>query len=181
MNKKLLAVAVAGLGLLGISKSASALNYANAVLNVSVTGDLSMSIVGSAETTLAAVAPGGSSVSGSGIVLLNDSAGILETFSLKGFDSGVWLLKDAPGNSQMALQALFNSAAPASGDFSAPGDSISLTEKKAAVGIFDGNQSGAGVLPTETRTVWFKFLAPTVTNSFGDRQLTVSIVANLAD
>ena len=179
MNKKLLAVAVTGLGLLGLGTSVSALNYANASLNVTVTGELSMTIVGSAVTTLPAVGAGGSSISGSAIVVKNDSLGMIDTFSLKSFDSGTWLLKDVAGPDQIAIQALFNSAAPDVAGFNVPADSLGLVDKKAAAGIFDGDQSGAAVAPNGERSIWFKFDAPTATTSMGSRDLTVSIVAGL--
>lgn len=179
MNKKLLGVVVAGLGLLGLGQSASALNYANANLKITLTGTLSMSIVGSPDTILPAVAPGGSSISGTAIVVLNDSVGLIETFSLRSFDSGSWLLKDVAGPSQLAIQALFNSAAPAAGDFVVPADSLTLVDKKADLGIFQGDQSGATVNPGEQRSIWFKFDAPTATDSYGSRDLSVSIVAGL--
>lgn len=183
MNKKLLAVAVVGLGLLGLRQSASAANFASASLNVTVTGELSMSIVGPSEATFPAVAPGGSSVSGSAIVVLNDSAGIVETFTLKSFDSTPWTLQNAPGVNQFALQGLFNTVAPATTDFAVPADSLNLTDKAATtsggLGNFEGDQSGAGVMPGTQRSAWFKFQAPTSTTSFGSRVLTVSIVAGL--
>ena len=177
--KKMLAVAVVGLAIMGLGKSASALNYASASLNVELNGVLSMSIVGSAETTLPAVAPGQTSVSGSAITLLNDSDGIVETFSLTSFDSTPWTLQEVPGNNQFALQGLFNSVAPATDDFTGPADSITKVEKVAAADVFEGDQSGAGVMPGTQRVLWFKFLAPTTTTSFGARVLTVSIVAGL--
>ncbi|MBK8576490.1 MAG: hypothetical protein IPN90_12725 [Elusimicrobia bacterium] len=179
MNKKLLAVAITGLGLLGLGTSASALNFANANLKVTVNGDLSMTIVGSPDTTLPAVLVGGSSISGSAIVVKNDSLGMIETFTLKSFDSGTWLLKDVAGPNEMAIQALFNSAMPGAGDFVVPADSLTLVDKAAAPGIFEGDQSGAGVNPNGERSIWFKFDAPTATNSTGSRDLTVSIVAGL--
>ncbi len=179
MNKKLVAVVVASFGLLGLSRSASAANFANANLKITVTGSLSMSIVGSPDTILPAVGPGGSSISGTAVVVLNDSVGLIETFSLKSFDSGTWLLKDVAGPNQMAIQALFNSAAPAAGDFVVPADSLTLVDKKADSGIFEGDQSGVAVNPGEQRSIWFKFNAPTATDSYGSRDLSVSIVAGL--
>lgn len=179
MNKKLVAVVVASFGLLGLGRSVSAANFANANLKITVTGVLSMSIVGSPDTVFPAVGPGGSSVSGTAVVVLNDSVGMIETFSLKSFDSGTWLLKDVAGPSQMAIQSLFNSVAPAVGDFVTPADSLTLNDKPAAAGVFEGDQSGASVNPGEQRSLWFKFDAPTTTNSYGSRDLTVSIVAGL--
>lgn len=183
MNKKLWAAAVVGMGVLGLGRSAFALNFASASLNVTVNGDLSMSIVGPTEATFPAVVPGGSSVSGSAIVVLNDSVGIVETFTLKSFDSAPWTLQNAPGNNQFALQGLFNSAAPAATDFTVPADSLTLADKAATtsggLGSFEGDQSGAGVMPGTQRSAWFKFQAPTTTTSFGARVLTVSIVAGL--
>jgi len=179
MNKKLLAVAVASLGLLGLSQLASAANFANANLKITVNGTLSMSIVGSADVVMPAIGIGGSSVSGTALVVLNDSVGLIETFSLKSFDSGTWLLKDVAGPSQMAIQALFNSAAPAAGDFVVPADALTLVDKKAISGNFEGDQSGALVNPGEQRSLWFKFDAPTLSDSYGPRDLSVSIVAGL--
>jgi hypothetical protein len=183
MSKKLLMAAVVSVGLLGLSRSAFALNYASANLNVTVNGDLSMSIVGSADTTFPAIAPGASSISGSAIVVLNDSVGIVETFTLKSFDSDPWTLQNVPGNNQFALQALFNTVAPATGDFAVPADSLNLLDKSAqtngGLGSFEGDQSGAAVMPGSQRSLWFQFQSPTTTTSFGSRVLTVSIVAGL--
>ncbi len=179
MNKKLIGVVVAGLGLLGLSQYASAANFANANLKITLTGNLSMSIVGSPDTILPAVGPGGSSISGTAIVVLNDSVGLIETFSLKSFDSGSWVLRDTAGPNQLAIQALFNSVAPAAGDFVVPADSLTLTDKPAAAGVFEGDQTGFAVNPGEQRSIWFKFDAPTATNSYGSRDLSVGIVAGL--
>lgn len=179
MNKKVLGVAVLGLAVLGLGRSASAANFASASVKVTVTGTLSMSIVGSTSTTVAAVAPGGSSISGSSITVTNDSAGLIETFSLKSFDSTPWTLQQVPGGNQFALQALFNAAAPVAGDFTVPADSLTLADKPAAADVFEGTQSGLAVPPGASRGLWFRFQAPTSTSSFGSRDLTVSIVAGL--
>jgi hypothetical protein len=179
MNKKMLAMVVLGLGLVGFGKSASAANFASASVNVTLSGTLSMSIVGSTFTILSSVAPGGSAVAVSSITVLNDSAGIVETFTLKSFDSTPWTLAQAPGFNQFALQAIFNSVAPAAVAFVVGEDSLTTTEKVSTAAVFAGNQSGAAVPPGQSRGLWVRFQAPTSTTSFGSRDLTISIVAGL--
>jgi hypothetical protein len=178
MNKKVLAVAILGLAVLGFGRVASAANFASASVQVTVSGTLSMSIVGSTYTTIASVAPGGSSISGAAINVLNDSVGVIETFSLKSFDSVPWTIAAAPGTNQFTLQALFNTAAPVAADFVA-GDVLTLVDKASTATVFAGTQSGLAVAPGASRNLWFRFQAPTSTSSFGSRDLTVSIVAGL--
>ncbi|MBK8870485.1 MAG: hypothetical protein IPN19_05440 [Elusimicrobia bacterium] len=189
MNKRIVVAVAVAMGMMGLVKSASAASFANAILKVELTGTLSMSIVGSPETILPAVAPGGSSISGSGIVILNDSVGMIQTYSLEGFDSASWLLRQNAGPSQMAIQALFNDVQPGAGDFSTttdylmvdptPLDAVKDGLRPASATDFFGDQSGAAVDPGQQRTLWFKFDAPTTTNSYGARDLVVSIVAGL--
>jgi hypothetical protein len=178
MNKKLLAATVLGVAVMGLSRVASAANFASASVQVTVSGNLSMSIVGSTYTTIASVAPGGSAISGAAIAVTNDSVGVIETFSLKSFDSDPWTLAAAPGTNQFTLQALFNTAAPVAADFVAA-DALGLADKAASATVFAGNQSGLSVAPGTTRNLWFRFQAPTSTSSFGSRDLTVSITAGL--
>lgn len=179
MNKKVLVAFAMSVGILGFGKSASAANFASAAVKVTLSGTLSMSIVGSTFTTLSSVAPGGSVIAVSSITVLNDSVGIVETFSLKSFDSTPWTLANTPGFNQFALQGIFNSVAPVAGDFNIPADSLTAADKVSAPGTFEGNQSGAAVPPGQSRGLWVRFQAPTSTTSFGSRDLTVSIVAGL--
>lgn len=179
MNKKMLAMVVLGLGLVGFGKSASAANFASASVKVTLTGTLSMSIVGSTFTTLSAVAPGGSAIATSSITVLNDSAGIVETFTLKSFDSTPWTLVNTPGFNQFAMQAVFNTVAPAEATFVVGDDSLTTADKVSTATVFAGNQSGAAVPPGQARGLWVRFQAPTSTTSFGSRELTISIVAGL--
>jgi len=179
MSKKLLALVVLGLGIMGLGKSASAANFASASVNVTLSGTLSMSIVGSTFTILSSVAPGGSVIAVSSITVMNDSTGIVETFTLRSFDSTPWTLVNTPGFNQFALQALFNSVAPAAASFVVGEDSLTTAEKVSTASVFAGNQSGAAVPPGQSRGLWVRFQAPTSTTSFGSRDLTISIVAGL--
>ncbi len=179
MTKKLLALVVLGFGIMGLGKSASAATYASASVNVTLTGTLSMSIVGSTFTILASMAPGGSAVATSSITIKNDSVGIAETLSLKSFDSTPWTLAQSPAFNQFALQAMFNTVAPAAANFAVGDDSLTTADKVSTSAVFAGNQTGVTVPPGESRGLWVRFQAPTSTSSLGTRDLTITITAGI--
>lgn len=171
--------------LMGAAKMAHAANFASVNLDMTLSGSLSMSISGSTFTSFgAALATNVSSVTVTAITVVNDSAGITETYSLKSFDSTPWTLQDTAGADQFALRALFNTTRPALGDFSDTNDKLTLTDIAATTsggsGKFEGDQSGAGVPGNNTnRSLWFKLFTPTSTSpsGLGSRSLTVSILA----
>lgn len=187
MNKKLGIIALFLTGfLLRAIPSLQAATYANIALDITLTGNIAMSISGSTYAALGSLPVSSAAVTATGITVVNDSDGITVNYSLKSYDSSPWTLQNTAGSDQFALRALFMntaSARPALTDFNDTNDKLTTSDITATTsggsGLFEGDLSGAGVTSTSQRKIWFKVFTPTNTTSTGYRALTVTVTANL--
>jgi len=119
-------------------------------LSVSATGPIAYgTVVTSSET-----------VSGSASTVTNDG-NVTETYALKLTNPGGWTATSgAPGSETYRLSAQFNSAQPTALSF---GDNHDLTtsDQTCSGTIFAGDETGLSVAASATRSLWFKFEAPT--------------------
>jgi spore coat protein U-like protein len=193
--KKLISIPLFALLALGFVQSARAENFANVSLSVTLSGEMTVLIVGSTVTTFGSLGVSSSAVSATGITVMNGSQGIPLTYGLKSFNSGnvgdpgTWTLGATPGSNQYALRGLFNNARPALAAFNDTNDRIltapafpnagwfgrSATVAAGGTGAFEGDQNGVSVLPGTERNLWFKLFTPTISNSIGQRELTVTV------
>jgi hypothetical protein len=185
--KKFVKAMALGLMLAGLTTVAKADNFAGITLGVTLDGNLTVTIVGSTNTTFGTVTLGSSKVSTGGIEIKNDSSGVNLTYELSSFDSAPLTLASAAGANAFALKALFNntaSAAPVLADFGAqdaifPNNTFVKATVAAGNGKFEGDNNGVNVAPAAVRRVWFRFDAPTTSSSVGTRELAVTVLGNL--
>ena len=136
-------------------------------LSVSATGPIAYgTVVASSET-----------VSGSASTVTNDG-NVTETYALKLTDPGGWTATSgAPGSETYRLSAQFNSAEPTAVSFGADHD-LTTSDQTCSGTIFAGDETGLSVAATGTRSLWFKFEAPTSTTVTTEQTITVTITAS---
>jgi hypothetical protein len=188
MNFKKLAGLLAVVLLAGSVKLAHAVNYGNVSLQVTI-GDVSnMNIalrlqnqtitneVQTATTTFGtgAVAFGASTVTLTGVDIVNRSVGIALKYGLSGFDSGVgvpgnngyWVVGSTSAPNQFAIMARFNATKPLVGDFNLTSDNIYRPDTT------DTHVSTAACLTTGGAAPYNMFPSceyiPTGSNSYAD-------------
>lgn len=185
--KKLAGLLVAGLIIAG-GKLSHAANNASVQLAVTINSSIDISIVGTSTITFPAVALNTAGVVGSNAVAIrNDSVGLSVTYSLAGNNDSDWAWAPAAGANAFAVRALFNTAAPVTGDFSDVDDLVTVGAgpfpggyRTASATNFAGTQSGLSVAPAASRNLWAKFIPATSSGVlFGSRSLYLNVVAGL--
>jgi hypothetical protein len=138
-------------------------------LSVSATGPIAFGTVLAASAT----------VSGAASTVTNDG-NVTETYSLDLTDPATWTaVQAAPvAAEEYCLSAMFNSIEPGSGDFDYTNHALSTTSTACSGSKFAGDQTGLSVLVTETRSLWFKFEAPTSTTVTTEQTIVVTITAS---
>jgi hypothetical protein len=101
--KKIIKAMALGLMLAGLAGTAKADNFAGITLGVTLDGNLTVTIVGSTNTTFGTVTLGSSKVSTAGIDVRNDSTGVNLTYELASFDSTPLTLASAAGANAFAF------------------------------------------------------------------------------
>jgi hypothetical protein len=137
-------------------------------LSVSATGPIAFgTVVASTET-----------VSGSGSTVTNDG-NVSETYSLSLTDPATWTAVQAAPSSaeEYALSAQFNSDAPTAVSFAYADHALSTSSVACSGTKFAGDETGASVAATATRTLWFRFNAPTSTSVTTQQTITVTVTA----
>jgi hypothetical protein len=113
-----------------------------------------------------------------GSTVTNDG-NVTETYSLSLTNPGGWTAKQAaPGIEEYALNAEFNSAAPATGSFSYANHALSTISIAASATKFAGDQSGLSVPALGTRSLWFRFDAPSSTAVTTQQNVSVTVTAS---
>jgi hypothetical protein len=168
-----------------------AVNFANVVIDVTVTGSASISFIGVSTTTFGNVAVSSQAISGAPIVVRNDSAGVILKYGLKSYNSTPWTLAANPGVDAYAISGLFNAnataGAPVLADFVDATDAIfpdnvliyATDVVTAGAGSFEGTAPAALVNPGVDLKMWFKLRTPTVSSSIGTRTLTVTVQGDI--
>ena len=136
-------------------------------LSVSATGPVAFGTVSASSVT----------VSGAASTVTNDG-NATETFSLDLTDPAGWTaVQAAPGAETYALHAEFNSVAPAAGSFVYATHALSTTSTASSGTQFAGDETGLSVPAAGTRSLWFKFEAPTSTTVTTQQSITVTLTA----
>lgn len=176
MQKKLKTLVVLTAALLfGMASSVWAVNPATISVTVTIQ-NLSVSATG--PIAFGTVTASSQTVSGSASTVTNDG-NITETYSLMLANPGTWLaVQAAPfAAEEYALSAQFNSSAPAAGSFVYADHALSTASVASSVTKFAGNQTGLSVAASATRSLWFRFNAPTSTSITAQQTITVTITA----
>ena len=135
-------------------------------LSVSATGPIAFGIVLVSTTT----------VSGSASTVTNDG-NTTETYDIKLTNPAGWTATSgAPGSETYRLSAQFNGSAPTAGSFDADHD-LTTTDQTSSGTIFAGGETGLSVAAAATRSLWFKFEAPTSTTVTTEQAITVTVTA----
>jgi hypothetical protein len=137
-------------------------------LSVSATGPIAFgTVIASSET-----------VSGSASTVTNDG-NVTETYSLSLTNPGTWTAVQAAPSAaeEYALLAQFNATAPTAVSFTYADYALSTTPTASSGTKFAGGQTGLSVAATATRSLWFRFNAPTSTAVTSQQTITVTVTA----
>ena len=170
--------AVTSLGavlLLGASAPAWAANPATISVTVTIQ---SLSVSATGPIAFGTVVSSSETVSGSGSTVTNDG-NVTETYSLSLTNPASWTAVQAAPSAaeEYALSAQFNSSAPTAASFSYANHALSTTSVASSGTKFAGNQTGLSVAASGTRTLWFRFNAPTSTAVTTQQSITVTVTA----
>ena len=137
-------------------------------LSVSATGPIAYGTVTASSIT----------VSSSASTVTNDG-NVTETYSLDVTDPGGWTaVQAAPAAEQYALHAQFNSAAPTAASFVYADHALSTTSTACSATKFAGDETGLSVAAAATRSLWFKFEAPTSTVVTAQQSIVITVTAS---
>lgn len=135
-------------------------------LSVSATGPIAFGTVLVSTTTVSSAAS----------TVTNDG-NVTETYDLKLTNPGGWTATSgAPGSETYRLSAQFNASAPTAVSFAADHD-LTTTDQTSSATIFAGDQTGLSVAASATRSLWFKFEAPSSTSVSAEQTITVTVTA----
>jgi len=174
--RKLLSITLLTAALvLGLASLAAAGNPATISVTVTIQ-NLSVSATG--PVAFGTVVAGTQSVSTSGSTLTNDG-NVTETYSLSLTNPSGWTAKQAaPGVEEYALNAEFNSSAPTGASFTYASHALSTVSTAASGTKFAGDQNGLSVPVSGTRTLWFRFDAPSSTAVTSQQTVSVTVTAS---
>jgi len=156
----------------------SAIQAANpATINVTVTiQNLSVSATG--PIAFGTVTATSVTVNSTASTVTNDG-NVTETYSLNLTNPAGWTaVQAAPAAEQYCLSAMFNTVEPASGVFVYADHALSTTSTACSGTKFAGDQTGVSVSATGTRSLWFKFEAPSSTTVTTEQTIVVTITAS---
>ncbi len=149
-----------------------------ATISVTVTIQ-NLSVSASGPIAFGTVAAGSQSVSSTGSTVTNDG-NTIETLSLSLTNPSTWTATQAAPSSaeEYALSAQFSSSAPAAGSFSYANHALSTASVAGSGTKFAGNQTGLSVAASGTRSLWFRFDAPTSTTVTTQQNIAVTVTAS---
>jgi hypothetical protein len=167
--------AFAALALLGAFQAAQAANPATISVTVTIQ-NLSVSATG--PIAFGTVVAASQTVSGAASTVTNDG-NVTETYSLSLTNPASWTAVQAAPSAaeEYALLAQFNSAAPTAASFTYADHALSTTSVASSATQFAGNQTGLSVATSGTRSLWFRFNAPTSTAVTTQQTITVTVTA----
>lgn len=186
MKKLKIAVAIAALAAL----SGSAMAYVGPAdpvdIDVYATMDqtLQITITGATVYDLGNFTSNQQKVTTGAYAIQNTGAGMTQTYRLavKAVYGG-WALREAAGMpvaDQVAVDALFNTVAPAVGDFTEATDRLQLIStlyNVASVTNMAGDITGAGSALNNTRNLWLRVTAPSTSSTTNKNQVVVEVDA----
>ena len=172
LTRLFLAVAILAL----VSAPAFAANPATISVTVTIQ-NLSVSATG--PVAFGTVVAGSQTVSGAGSTVTNDG-NVTETYSLSLTNPSTWTAVQAAPSSaeEYALLAQFSSAAPTAASFTYANFALSTTPVTCSATKFAGDQTGLSVAASGTRSLWFRFNAPTSTSVTTQQNITVTLTAS---
>jgi hypothetical protein len=147
-----------------------------ATISVTVTiQNLSVSATG--PIAFGAVTAGSETVSAAASTITNDG-NVTETYSLSLTNPAGWTaVQAAPGAEEYALLAKLNTVAPAPASFTYADHSLSTSSVACSGTKFAGDQTGVSVPAAATRSLWFRFNAPSSTAVTTQQTITVTVTA----
>jgi len=168
-------LALAGLLLLATAPMAWAANPATISVTVTIQ-NLSVSATG--PIAFGTVTTSSQTVSGAASTVTNDG-NVIETFSISLTNPASWTAVQAAPSAaeEYALLAQFNSSAPGAGSFTYANHALSTTSVASSGTKFAGDQTGLSVAASGTRSLWFRFDAPTSTAVTAQQTITVTVTA----
>jgi hypothetical protein len=157
--------------------SANMVKAANpATINVTVTIQ-NLSVATTGPIGFGTVTSGSETVSGSASTVTNDG-NVTETYLLSLTNPGGWTaVQGEPAAEQYALLAEFNTTAPAAGAFTYTDHALSTSSVASSATKFAGDQTGLSVPASATRSLWFRFNAPTSTTVTAQQTILVTVTA----
>ena len=161
--------------LLGTSQLVWAINPATITVTVTIQN---LSVSASGSIAFGIVTASSENVSGSASTVTNDG-NVTETYSLSLTNPATWVAVQAAPSAaeEYALLAKFNSGAPTAASFTYADHALSTVSVASSATKFAGNQTGLSVAASATRSLWFRFNAPTSTTVTAQQSITVTITA----
>ncbi|MFH1777382.1 MAG: hypothetical protein ABH952_07490 [Candidatus Omnitrophota bacterium] len=159
---------------LGLTAIVQAAETDTVAVKVTISASLSVDIT-ETEIDLGDVNVGTTTQSASGVTITNDGSGINETYSLNLTNPSGWTAAAAAGAETYVLNAAFDSDGAITWDTANHALTTALVASSGTQ--FADDQTGLSVPYNETRTLWFQFLAPTVTSETSEQTITVTITA----
>jgi hypothetical protein len=158
---------------------------ANLDITVSISATKSLS-VNTTFYSFASMTVNSSSVSVSAIDVTNNSGALIETYTLQGANAPSteggtsWTLSNtAPGSDVYMLAAQFSSLQPHNLDADWTSDDLNNSAPVVATASALGNgtpgESGASVLPSAVRKLWFRIKTPTAITDAGNHKATLTL------
>ncbi len=175
------ALAVLALVIAG-QRTVSAATTQSVDIRVSISATKSL-LAGTTVYNYGALSVNVSSVS-SGITITNDSGALVETYTIQGANAAstgggtTWTLASSTSTNQYALAAQFSTSQPTNADGSWGSDDTTTSATPCDTTTFGNGtpaQSGAGVLPGATRTLWFRLKTPDAVSDTTQHLVTVTL------
>lgn len=175
MRKILGTLLIASALMTGVASMASAANPATITVTVTIQN---LSVSASGAIAFGTVVAGTQSVSTSASTVVNDG-NVTETYSLSLTNPGSWTAKQAaPGAEEYALNAEFNTATPTGASFSYANHALSTVSIASSGTKFAGDQTGLSVPVSGSRSLWFRFDAPSSTAVTSQQTISVTLTAS---
>ena len=187
IKMKRLWLGVMALAALAFSSSAQAASSVSLDITVTIAASKSLSV---SATTYAfgSVGINTSTESTTAITVTNNSGALVETYAITGAnapsqDSGTtWTLSTSPGTDIYTLAAQFSTAQPTNADGNWGSDDLNnatpVVCTAAALGNGTAGESGLSVLPSATRSLWFRMKTPTAISDAGAHKATITLAVN---
>ena len=122
------------------------------------------------------------------ITVTNNSGALVETYAITGAnapsqDAGTtWNLNaSSVGTDQYMLAAQFSTAQPSNLDASWAADDLTTSAQVCSATVFGNGtagQSGLSVLPSATRSLWFRMKTPSAISDAGAHKATLTLAVN---
>ena len=172
-----------GLGALALCAFASPAKAANLDITVSISATKSLSL-GATFYDFGASSVNTSVVSGSAVTVTNNSGALVETYTIQGANAPsteggtTWTLSSTPAQDTYALAAQFATSASSNVDANWASDDLTtspITCTSTVLGNGTAGESGASVVPSGARNLWFRIKTPTSLTEGGNHKATLTV------